>query len=167
MLARSLIVVALAALVASQVPALLGLTDASLSTTAPPERVQPEASATGAATIRADALGHFNAIFRFNGKPVEGVIDTGASFVALNETTARRLGLAGSRLKFTHSVNTANGKTEAAHVVLDRIELDGLQVLRVDAFVLRDNALSSTLVGMSFLNKLSFTVDRGTLKLTK
>lgn len=118
------------------------------------------------AVLRADGRGHFNASFRINGKPVDGMVDTGASLVALNESTARRLGLGGSHLAFRHTVSTANGKTEAAHVVLDRMEIGGIQVRGVDAFVLRDRALDGTLVGMSFLKKLTaFKVEDGAMRL--
>jgi aspartyl protease family protein len=101
-----------------------------------------------------------------NGKAVDGLVDTGASLVAINESTARKLGFGANGLDFRYTVNTANGGTEAAHVVLDRIEIGGVRVKDVDAFVLRDKALASTLVGMSFLKKLkSFQVEGGNLKL--
>jgi aspartyl protease family protein len=51
-------------------------------------------------------------------------------------------------------------------VTLDRVEIGGIRVSGVEAFVLRDDALSSTLVGMSFLQKLaSYTVADGSLSL--
>jgi aspartyl protease family protein len=63
-------------------------------------------------------------------------------------------------------VNTANGQTKAAHVTLDRVEIGGIRVRDVEAFVLRDNALTTALVGMSFLQKLaSYSVADGSLSL--
>ncbi|MCB5201629.1 TIGR02281 family clan AA aspartic protease [Neorhizobium sp. T786] len=170
MLMRSLLFAAVAAVVASQIPALIGLTDitpdAAPSTQAVVAVPEPAALTPRSAVLRADGRGHFNASFRINGKPVEGLVDTGASLVALNESTARRLGFSANRLDFRHSVSTANGKTEAAHVVLDRMEIGGVQVRDVDAFVLRDRALDGTLVGMSFLKKLAaFKVEDGTMRL--
>jgi aspartyl protease family protein len=97
---------------------------------------------------------------------VQGLIDTGATYVALNESFARRLGYTGNQLDFRYSVDTANGKTKAAHVTLDRVEIGGIRVRDVEAFVLKDGALSSTLVGMSFLRKLaSYSVADGSLSL--
>ena len=171
MLMRSLMFAAVAAVVASQIPALVGLTDIAPPETAPSPQLAVAAPMTAAlpprtALLRPDGRGHFNASFRINGRPVNGLIDTGASLVALNESTARRLGFSGNGLDFRHSVNTANGKTEAAHVVLDKVELDGIQVRDVDAFVLRDRALDGTLVGMSFLRKLNaFKVEGGAMRL--
>lgn len=174
MLMRSLVIAGLAAVVASQVPSLLGLTDlssteAELAPAQTAVRVDAAAAAIpGTATLRAGVNGHFNGSFRLDGKPVHGMVDTGASTVAINESTARRLGFTANQLDFRHSVRTANGQTEAAHVVLSSVEVGSVRVRNVDALVLRDAALSSTLVGMSFLNKLgTYKVDAGSLYLTQ
>jgi aspartyl protease family protein len=134
------------------------------------EENAPDTSATisdgGMIRLQADAQGHYTGNFRMNGKPVQGLIDTGATYVALNESLARRLGFSGNQLDFRYAVNTANGQTKAAHVMLDRIEIGGIRVRSVEAFVLKDEALSGTLVGMSFLQKLaSYSVADGSLSL--
>jgi aspartyl protease family protein len=50
--------------------------------------------------------------------------------------------------------------------MLDRVEIGGIRVRDVEAFVLKDEALSSTLVGMSFLKKLaSYAVADGSLSM--
>ncbi|MOA63383.1 hypothetical protein D3C78_1890910 [compost metagenome] len=50
--------------------------------------------------------------------------------------------------------------------MLDRVEIGNVLVRDVDAMVLRDEALSTTLVGMSFLTKLkSYQVKGGSLTL--
>lgn len=124
---------------------------------APQAQVQGQAHyATGvrAASIRLDSGGHFSSDFRVNGIYVRGLIDTGATYVALNVSTARSLGLGLKKADFRHQVTTANGKTAAAMVMLDRMEVGSIKVRNVEAFVLEDKALSSTLVGMSFMSKL-------------
>jgi aspartyl protease family protein len=94
------------------------------------------------------------------------MVDTGASTVAINISTARRLGFSPAALDFRYDVNTANGSIKAAHVVLDRVEIGSIRVTDVDAFVLSDQALSSTLVGMSFMSKLkSYTAEKRTLRM--
>ncbi len=80
--------------------------------------------------------------------------------IALNESTARRLGFGGNALDFRYDVDTANGRTKAAKVTLDRVELDDVRVRDVQALVLKDEALSSSLIGMSFLKKLAATACR-------
>lgn len=173
MLVRTIIFATTAALVATQIPTIIELVhpqDAAAPTTQAAK--QQAASATpvsvtpGSTMLEADRRGHFNGTFRFNGRPVEGMVDTGASLVAINESTARRLGFTANGLDFRHPVNTANGITEAARVMLDRVEIGNVRVKDVDAYVLRDKALTGTLIGMSFLKKLkSFQVEGRNLKL--
>lgn len=123
-------------------------------------------SAPGEETITAGTTGHFNANFRVNGRDVEGLVDTGATFVAINEQTARRIGISLSGLDYRYAVTTANGTTQAAHVTLDRMEVGSVRVRDVDAFVLKDKSLSGMLVGMSFMNRLkSYRVQDGVLTL--
>lgn len=125
-------------------------------TVAPAKR---QTSTTGSAqrgvVLNSDARGHFQGSFRINGRKVDGLIDTGASVIALNRSTARRLGLSVKASDFTYKVNTANGIVKAAHAVLRRVEIQSIRVDNVDALILDDKSLSGTLIGMSFLNKLS------------
>ncbi|WP_417433180.1 TIGR02281 family clan AA aspartic protease [Hoeflea sp.] len=124
--------------------------------------------ATGvrAATVPMNRDGHFSADFRINGRNVRGLIDTGATYVAINTSTARNLGLGLANSDFTHQVRTANGTTRAALVMLDRMEIGAISVSDIQAFVLDDKALSSTLIGMSFMSKLqSYRVNNNRLEL--
>jgi aspartyl protease family protein len=112
--------------------------------------------------------GHYAGTFKMNGKPIQAMVDTGASLVAINVSTARRLGFSPAALDFSYGVNTANGSIKAAHVVLDRIEVGSIRVRDVDAFVLKDEALSSTLIGMSFLQKLkSYSAEQRVMRLVQ
>lgn len=125
--------------------------------------------ATGvrAAVVPMSRDGHFSADFRINGRNLRGLIDTGATYVAINTSTARHLGLRLAGSDFRHQVNTANGTTAAALVRLDRMEIGSISVDNVEAFVLEDKALSSTLIGMSFMSKLqSYRVKDNKLELT-
>jgi aspartyl protease family protein len=116
--------------------------------------------------IAPDAQGHFSGAFRINGRTVDGLIDTGATYVAMNLSTARRLGVNPPHASFTHGVSTANGETSAARVTLDRMAIGPIEIRDVEAFVLDDSKLSITLIGMSFMNRLeSFRVEDGELLL--
>lgn len=133
----------------------------------PPAQRSVEAAPAGRRiAIQADKAGHFRTELRFNGRKVEGLIDTGATLVAMNETTARKVGVTAPRSAFKHEVNTANGKTKAAVVRIDTVEIGRIRVADVDAVVLEDEALSGILVGMSLLRQLArFEVKDGTLLL--
>ena len=51
-------------------------------------------------------------------------------------------------------IQTANGRGRAAKVSLDMIEVGGVMVRDADAFVLPDAALTTSLLGLSFLSRL-------------
>ena len=53
------------------------------------------------------------------------------------------------------TVTTANGRAKAATARIDRIEIGPIRQRNVEAIVLEDSALSGTLIGMSFLRRLS------------
>ena len=105
-------------------------------------------------SIPRDARGHFLAEGRIDGQRIGFMVDTGASVVALNETSAARFGLRPARGDFNATVSTANGTIKAARTRLARVEIGGLVVRDVDAMVLPDAALSENLLGLSFLSKL-------------
>jgi aspartyl protease family protein len=114
--------------------------------------------------IDADERGHFQADTRINGRAVEALVDTGATLVALNRSTARQVGLNLASSDFKHEVKTANGIAKAAVARIDNMQIGRIQVKDVDAMVLDDDALGSTLVGMSFLSRLSsFRIENGSL----
>ena len=104
--------------------------------------------------IKMDPSGHFVTTAKMNGRRVEVLVDTGATTVAINKSTARRLGIFLKASDFKHKVNTANGTTKAAAVMIDRIEIGRVKVRNVRAAVLSDRALDNTLLGMSFLGQL-------------
>ncbi|WP_174374053.1 MULTISPECIES: TIGR02281 family clan AA aspartic protease [Rhizobium/Agrobacterium group] len=173
MLARTIFLLIGLSVSATQIPALVEKFQPRPETSvekseATPEPAKPEPISLGGVNLKADSRGHFNAAFRINGKSFDGLVDTGASMVAINETIARRLGFGVNSLDFKYAISTANGQTMAAHVKLDRVEIGPIRVQNVDAMVLKDNALSNMLIGMSFLKQLSsFKVSGGELRLVR
>ena len=105
-------------------------------------------------SLAPDSRGHFLTEGRINGQRVDFMIDTGASVVALNESSAARFGVYPSRGDFTANVTTANGTIKGARTRLAMIDVGGLVVRDVDALVLPDEALSENLLGLSFLSRL-------------
>ena len=114
----------------------------------------PAQTGTRSLIIPRDARGHFATDGRIDGQHIAFMIDTGASVVALNETSAARFGLRPPPGQYTAAVTTANGTIKAARMRLPMIEVGGLVVRDVDAMVLPDEALSENLLGLSFLAKL-------------
>lgn len=130
-------------------------------------QAQPAAAPVGRKVrLAAAAGGHFSAEFRLNGRKVPAMIDTGATHIAINRTTARRIGLDVAEADFTGLAETANGRARFAPVVIGRIALGRIELDDVEAAVLDDRALSGTLVGMSFLSRLRrYSVEDGMLVL--
>jgi aspartyl protease family protein len=104
--------------------------------------------------IPRDARGHFATEGRIDGQRIGFMIDTGASVIALNESSAARFGLRPTPGQYTALVTTANGTVKAARTRLAMVDVGGLIVRDVDAMVLPDQALSENLLGLSFLSKL-------------
>jgi aspartyl protease family protein len=105
-------------------------------------------------SIPRDGRGHFLTEARIDGQRIGFMVDTGASVIALNETSAARFGLRPSRGDYNATVTTANGTIKAARTRLAMVDVGGLVVRDVDAMVLPDEALSENLLGLSFLSKL-------------
>lgn len=175
MLTRSLIFVAVIAVAAVQAPSLVsryledapkisGKPAALPQTRAVPVKAPP--ASPGSVQLQPDGRGHYNTTVKLNGKPVDGIIDTGASFIAISEDMARRVGFSANSLDFKYTSQTANGAVKVALVMLDRVEIGGIRVSDVQASVHKNGELSNVLIGMSFLKKLdSYRVDNGVLKL--
>src|SRR5580698_11540297 len=64
-------------------------------------------------SIAPDGRGHFQTEGRIDGQRVGFMVDTGASVIALNETSAARFGLRPARGDFNATVTTANGAIKA------------------------------------------------------
>lgn len=118
--------------------------------------------------LKSNQHGHFIGNFKLNGRATTGLIDTGATYIALNEQTARKIGLTPPNSAYTYKINTANGVVTAAHVQLKNVEIGRVKAINVDAFVLKGESLQSTLIGMSFLKKLKkYSVSSGTLTMVQ
>jgi aspartyl protease family protein len=116
--------------------------------------VEPPALSGRSLSIPRDSRGHFQTEGRIDGQRIGFMVDTGASVIALNESSAARFGLRPSRGDYNATVTTANGTIKAARTRLAMVELGGLVVRDVEAMVLPDEALSENLLGLSFLSKL-------------
>jgi aspartyl protease family protein len=127
----------------------------SMHQSAPVAMAAPMASASGRTlNIPHDSRGHFAAEGQIDGQRINFMVDTGASVVALNESSAARFGLRPSRGDYNATVSTANGTIKAARTRIAMVDVGGLVVRDVDAMVLPDEALSENLLGLSFLSRL-------------
>lgn len=106
--------------------------------------------------------GHFVASGQINGQPVDFMLDTGATDVAIPTRLAERLGLErGSPV----TLSTANGRSEGYRTRLDRVQLGDIVLRDVRALVAPGLDGEQVLLGMSALKQLEFTQRGGTLLL--
>jgi aspartyl protease family protein len=98
--------------------------------------------------------GEFQVSTQVNGAKIAMVLDTGASAVVLTQEAAKAAGLPLEVLTYTVTVETANGRTRAAPVSLDRIAVGTLIERSVPALIAQPGQLKTSLLGMSFLNRL-------------
>lgn len=120
----------------------------------------------GVVSLRASSGGHFRVAAEIAqaGGPWQRVtflVDTGASDVALTREDARRLGIDVERLAFNVPYRTANGTSLGARVRLDRLRIGDIVVDGVAGSVML-GGLDQSLLGMSFLRRLSGFEFRGT-----
>jgi aspartyl protease family protein len=104
--------------------------------------------------IRKRLDGHFNANVEVNGRPISMIVDTGASSIVLTPEDAAKVGIDVDNLAYNLPVLTANGRTLAARVRLDKVAIGPLDRSNVDALVAKHGAMTQSLLGMSFLSRL-------------
>lgn len=135
----------------------------------PQEAAEPRMSSNGRSVeIRAGRNGHYETRAYVNGRPIDVMVDTGATVVALTWNDARAAGIHVRDSDFKQRVSTANGEARVAAVMLDSVSIADVTVRNVRAVVAEPDRLETTLLGMSFLSRLSKAeMSRGTLLLSE
>jgi aspartyl protease family protein len=105
--------------------------------------------------------GSFPVRAEVNGARVAMILDTGATAVVLTQEAAKAAGLPIEVLSYTVPVETANGRTRAASVTLDRLAVGGIVERSVPALIAQPGQLRVSLLGMTFLNRLEGWEVRG------
>ncbi|MBY0613461.1 MAG: TIGR02281 family clan AA aspartic protease [Beijerinckiaceae bacterium] len=125
---------------------------------------QPSTAARGTEVLSANSRGHFAATLEVNGAPIHMLVDTGATMIAFSAEDAELAGIRPLPADFKHRSATANGEVAIALVKVASIRLGSIELRDVDAAVLPAGALQGTLLGMSFLKRLSlFQFENGRL----
>jgi aspartyl protease family protein len=152
---------AVGVLVARQADRTVHVPAASSAMAAQPVSVPTNSSNSRSVTLSRGSGGHFWTDARVDGRRLEMVVDTGATYIALRASDAARLGIHPTPRDYSIKVSTANGVTRAALVQLSMVEIGNIVVRDVPAVI--HEALGMNLLGMSFLSRVRFTHDRGKL----
>jgi aspartyl protease family protein len=124
--------------------------------TPPIASVEPEISTGGERIVIERTKGTpFRVPVEINGAKVTMMVDTGASIVTLSHEDAKAAGINVDKLDYTVSIFTANGKSNAAGVKLDRVAIGTIERRNVRALVAREGMLERSLLGLSFLDTLT------------
>jgi len=117
-------------------------------------------------TLPADSRGQFVASGQVNGNHIRFVVDTGATYVAIPASEARRLGVDLTRAQ-RGATMTANGPVAVYKVFLDSVSVGGVTLYNVEATVHPMPGMDVGLLGMSFLNRMEMRREGENLTLTK
>jgi aspartyl protease family protein len=115
--------------------------------------------------LSAGTGGHFFTPGSINGKAVEFVVDTGATYISMGAAEAARLGIDYSKGQRGMS-NTANGQVVVYRVALASVRVGDVQVYNVEA-VVAQLPMPQVLLGNSFLTRFQMKRENDTMTLTK
>lgn len=116
--------------------------------------------------LTADAAGQYWARGTVDGQPVDMLVDTGASVVAMSARTAGQLGIVPDDNAQSGYVVTAQGRARARMATVRRIEVGAIGVDNVAVAVLDGDYPLQILLGMSFLRHVAINNRGGVLSLT-
>lgn len=137
-----------------------------VSEAAPPDQSSTEeetASQNGTLIIEAGPGGHYFVDAEIDGREIGFLVDTGATMIALTQTDAETIGYPIHQLDYSGRANTANGVARFAPIMIEEIVI-GDNIIRNVRGVIIDAPMQKSLLGMTFLRKLSgFEVKGGKL----
>lgn len=149
----ALIVVALVAVYAYRAPLMRFATP--ILHELDPSRVVEITSPDGATElmIARGGDGHFHLNADVNGVPVEFLVDTGATSTVLTLRDAERVGIDTAQLNFNRPVSTANGMAFFAATTARSIDIGPYRLSGQPVGVMPADTLSTSLLGMSTINR--------------
>lgn len=109
--------------------------------------------------------GHFMSGGAINGRPVQFMVDTGATVVALSQTQAQHIGLDYQQAPRAMT-QTANGAVPVHRVNLSSVRVGEVEVTNVDAIVMPAQ-MPYVLLGNSFLARFQMRRENDQLRLEK
>ena len=98
--------------------------------------------------------GMYSTVGFINGQQVEFLVDTGATWVAMNAQQARSLGINFRYIGKRGHVSTANGIAPVYRVTLNKVRVGEIELTNVAAGVLEGDSPRQVLLGNSFLNRV-------------
>ena len=109
--------------------------------------------------------GHYGGLASINGHPVQYIVDTGATSIAISADIANSLGL-DYNASTAAAAMTANGAVATRRLTLNKVTIGDVTIFNVDAMVV-PQAMPVVLLGNSFLSHFQMHSDSDSLVLDK
>lgn len=104
--------------------------------------------------IYPNSKGMYEVSGHINNTPISFLIDTGATYVAMSERHAKKIGLNYKQKGRKSSAETASGIVSTWEVKLDSVDVAGMKVNYVPAAVISGDHPYQVLLGMSYLKNI-------------
>lgn len=118
-------------------------------------------------SIYRNERGMFTTVGSINGFPVNFLVDTGATSVAMNRKEADRLGIDYRLYGTPIGLSTASGFERGWRIHLDRVQVGAVELKNVEGTVIDAQSSPGVLLGMSFLGRLEINNTNESMKLRK
>jgi aspartyl protease family protein len=115
--------------------------------------VSPRSGWGGETRLTPGPGGHFHTRALVNGQPVEFIVDTGATSIALTIEDARRIGIPIDEGSFEVVGSGASGPVRGQLITLNSVSVDGKEVRSLRGAVLE--GLGVSLLGQAYLSRIS------------
>ncbi len=109
-----------------------------------------------------DAGGHYVTPARINNRPVEVMVDTGATAVAMSLPQAKALGIDYRNGQLV-PISTANGYMNGYRVTLNKVSVGAVTIENVEALVSVGDFPETILLGNSYLSRVNMFRENGVL----
>ncbi|MEK6664221.1 MAG: TIGR02281 family clan AA aspartic protease [Pseudomonadota bacterium] len=116
--------------------------------------------------LTADGGGHFNTGGSINGRPINFLVDTGATTIAISVRSAQAMGI-DLRKANVGASTTAAGVVRTYRVTFDNVKVGDISLNFVEGNVLEGMPDDFALLGNSFLSRLDMKREGTVLTLTK
>ncbi len=124
------------------------------------ERVKADVSGTSGQSVSGEVIelrrqddGHYWLQVEINGNPVRFMIDSGATFTAINADTATETGVEIESNSYPVILSTANGRVTAQRGTVKSLKI-GPHIIEDHAVVVSSNFGDTNVLGMNFLDNM-------------
>jgi len=126
-----------------------------------PPAPEPKKKENSEFIIKQSPNGYYFVDGAINGKALNFVIDTGASFVSLPDSVAREARIS---CKNKMDMQTANGSTDACSTTIQKLNFGPFEIKNVMAVIAPN--LKQPLLGMNVLQQLKIAQEKGEMRLS-